>query len=69
MAFTWDIDRSAFPALPATGDPGYAEALAVQSGAEDMAVQVLWALSGRQYGLRDVVVRPCRSAHICQSSD
>lgn len=68
MAFTWPIDRSAFPPLPTLSDPpttdeqaAYDEALAIQSGAEDMAVQVLWALSGRQYGLRDVVVRPCRS--------
>lgn len=60
MAFTWPIDRSAFPALPATDADGYAEALAIQSGSEDLAVGVLWALSGRQYGLNDVTVRPCR---------
>lgn len=60
MAFTWAIDRSAFPALPAEDDPGYAEALAIQNGAEDMAVQTLWALSGRQFGINTVTVRPCR---------
>jgi hypothetical protein len=68
MAFTWDIDRSAFPPLPTLSDPptpteqaAYDEALAIQSGSEDVAVAVLWALSGRQYGLNDVTVRPCRS--------
>lgn len=60
MAFTWPIDRSSFPALPATDAENYAEALAVQNGAEDLAVQILWALSGRQFGINTVTVRPCR---------
>lgn len=60
MAFTWPIDRSSFPALPDTGAENYAEALAVRNSAEDLAVSVMWALSGRQYGLNDVTVRPCR---------
>lgn len=68
MAFTWPIDRSAFPALPTVSDPpadgeqaAYDAALAIQSGAEDLAVQVMWALSGRQFGINDVTIRPCRT--------
>lgn len=41
----------------------YDAALAERGAAEDMAVQVLWALSGRRFGLCDTVVRPCASGH------
>jgi hypothetical protein len=67
MAFDWPVDRSSYPPLPLLSDPptgpeqaAYDEALAVQSGAEDLAVTILWALSGRQFGVNDVTVRPCR---------
>ena len=62
---TWPIDRSLFPALPdQTTDPnGYAAALTVQLACEDMAVGVLWALSGRQFGVCETFVRPCADEH------
>lgn len=37
----------------------YLAALARQSNAEDIAIQVLWALSGRQFGVCETTVRPC----------
>lgn len=61
MAFTWPIDRSEFPPLPEETDPGYDQAVLEQRAAADLAVAVMWALSGRQYGLYEHVVRPCRS--------
>jgi len=59
MSFTWPVDRTCFPSLPADDDPTYATKVAQQSNAEDMAIQVLWQLSGRQFGLQDVTARPC----------
>lgn len=57
---TWPIDRSVFPALPDDpSTPAYAYKLQVQLAAEDTAVQILWALSGRQYGIQQVKIRPC----------
>lgn len=53
------------PALPGLSDSptdveqaAYDLALLRQSAAEDLAVAVLWALSGRQFGVCPVVVRP-----------
>jgi hypothetical protein len=60
---TWPIDRSCFQALPETGDPTYATALAIQLACEDIAVNVLWSLSGRQFGICPALVRPCAEAH------
>ena len=40
---------------------GDVAAAAVQNGATDLAVSVMWALSGRQYGVCPVVARPCRA--------
>lgn len=51
------------PPLPAEDDPGYAQALAVQLASEDAAVNVLWALSGRQFGICPKTVRPCADEH------
>lgn len=65
MSCDWPIDRSCLPALPSPGeDPEnptdeYLAALATHSAAEDLAVSVLWALSGRQFGLCEVTARPC----------
>lgn len=59
MPCDWPIDRSGLPPLPPANDPGYAAALATQNAAEDLAVAVLWALSGRQYGVCPTTVRPC----------
>lgn len=62
----WPIDRGCLPSLPALSDPPTAEeqaaydiALAQRNAAEDLAVYVLWALSGRQFGVCPEVVRPC----------
>ncbi len=66
MPFTWPVDRTGFPALPGDQDPEYAKDLAEQRAAAQVAVGVMWALSGRQFGLYDTVVRPCpagRSPH------
>lgn len=67
MAFEWPIDRTNFPALPdLPGSPtdeqqaAYNKALAEQRGAAQLAVTVMWALTGRQFGLNHVTVRPCR---------
>lgn len=59
MAYEWPIDRTCLPALPAEDDEGYDDALAAQNAAEDLAVQVLWSLSGRQFGVEGVIARPC----------
>lgn len=66
MTCDWPIDRACLPALPVLGDTptdeeqaAYNAALASSNAAEDLAVQVLWALSGRQFGVCPVVARPC----------
>jgi len=51
--FTWPIDSEVLPPVSA----GRQEALL--SAAVDTAVGVLWALTGRRFGLRTVVARPC----------
>ncbi|APQ42282.1 head-to-tail adaptor [Mycobacterium phage Rich] len=64
MTFEWPVERSLLPALPELTDPPsaeYVQALAERNAAEALAIQVLWALSGRQFGLRTVTARPCRS--------
>jgi hypothetical protein len=66
MPFVWPIDRTCLPELPVLPDTptadeqaAYDVALAQRNGAEDLAVQVLWALSGRQFGVWETTVRPC----------
>jgi hypothetical protein len=53
MTCAWPVDRSCLPT--ATSEPDKIK----QQAAEDMAVSVLWALSGRQFGVCPVVARPC----------
>jgi hypothetical protein len=67
---TWPIDRYCYQNwLPQVdgavnvNDPEYPTKLAIQLACEDTAVQVLWALSGRQYGICPTLVRPCAEAH------
>lgn len=60
---SWPIDRSGFPELPPVGDPGYQAALDRQLGMEDLAVEVLWALTGRQFGVCQVTERPMPIEH------
>lgn len=63
MAFTWPIDRSGTltppDPVPVEGADGYV-AMIQQNAAAQLAVEVMWALSGRQFGLADETVRPCR---------
>lgn len=58
MPYTWPVDRACLPPLPAEDDETYEQKLAERNNAEDLAVQVLWALSGRQFGVYETVVRP-----------
>lgn len=39
----------------------YVAALAQRNSAENIAIQVLWALSGRQFGVCETTARPCPS--------
>lgn len=62
----WPVDRSCLPSLPALTDTptwteldAYGAAAAAQDNAVDLASHIMWALSGRQYGLIEVVARPC----------
>lgn len=49
----WPVNRSCLPTAESPLDK------ARQAHAEELAVQILWALSGRQYGVCPVVLRPC----------
>lgn len=60
MTFTWPIDRTGLPALPAPEAPEYAAKVVEQRAAAQLAVTVMHALSGRQFGLYEHTVRPCR---------
>lgn len=55
----WPVDRSCLPALPAEDAEGYEDAVANQDRHLDMAAQVLFLLSGQQFGVFEVVARPC----------
>lgn len=62
----WPIDRTCLTDLPTLGDTptdeeqaAYDSALLARNAAEDVAVSVLWALSGRQFGVCRYTVRPC----------
>ena len=57
----WPVDRSKLPSLPDTADPTYYDALLSQDNAIRIAINMLWALSGRQYGVCETRVRPCTS--------
>lgn len=66
MSCDWPIDRSCLPDLPTLGDTptdeeqaAYDLALQRRNDAEDTAVHVLWALSGRQFGVCETTARPC----------
>lgn len=53
MTCSWPVDRSCLPTAETELDTLQQEA------AEALAVQVLWALSGRQFGVCPVMARPC----------
>lgn len=66
MSCDWPIDRACLPEPPNLGDEptpeeqaAYDLAVAQRSSAEGLAVHVLWALSGRQFGVCEATVRPC----------
>jgi hypothetical protein len=62
VSCNWPIDESCFPALPEESsgdDPVYDAAVLSLESAKALAVEVLWALSGRQFCLQEMVVRPC----------
>jgi hypothetical protein len=50
---SWPVDRACLPTAEADLD------IARQTHAEEIAVGVLWALSGRQFGVCPVIMRPC----------
>lgn len=52
---SWPVDRTCLPL--ADSEPERVK----QENAEDLAVSVLWALSGRQFGVCQVIARPCPS--------
>ena len=62
----WPVDRGCFPPLPELSDPptdeeqaAYDAEVVQRNAAENMAVSVIWALSGRQFGVCPVTTRPC----------
>lgn len=55
MVCAWPIDRTCLPIAESEPD------IVQQSEAEDLAVHVLWALTGRQFGVCPVIARPCPS--------
>lgn len=55
MSCSWPVDRSCLPVADTEIDTQQ------QKDAEDLAVSVLWALSGRQFGVCPVIARPCRT--------
>lgn len=76
MSFSWPVDEAILPALPALSDPpteeeqaAYDAAAAARESAKDVAVQVLWALSGRQFGLQTVTARPSSTRRYWQGVD
>lgn len=65
-ACEWPVDLSCLPELPTVSDPPTDEETAALEAAQlarDIAVEtaadVLWALSGRQFGLDEITARPC----------
>lgn len=50
---SWPVDRECLPAVDGAAEQ------ASRDAAEDMAVEVLWRLSGRQFGVCPVIIRPC----------
>ena len=53
----WPVDEGCLPVIP--DESGSETGQATLDAAVALAVQVLWALSGRQYGVCEAVVRPC----------
>lgn len=54
----WPVDRTCLPELPDESDDDYAVAVELRNHAENTAIAVLWALTGRQFSCSEVTVRP-----------
>lgn len=54
----WPVDRTCFDDLPAENDPTYDAAVAQRNDAENKAIAVLFALTGRQFMCETKIVRP-----------
>lgn len=54
---SWPIDRACLPPV----DENDEVAVAKQQAAADLAVSIMWSLSGRQFGVCPVLARPCPS--------
>ncbi|AWN04224.1 head-tail adaptor [Gordonia phage Sour] len=74
MSCDWPVDEGCMAALPDLPDDPTPEqqeahdaALARREGAIGLAVQVMWALSGRQFGLCETIARPCPAPRIGDS--
>jgi hypothetical protein len=59
MSCNWPVDDSCLPPLPLEDDPNYQSQLRDRMAACDLAVSVLWSLSGRQFGVCETLARPC----------
>ncbi|QFP94639.1 head-tail adaptor [Mycobacterium phage LilMcDreamy] len=57
MSFNWPVDRTG---LPSVGEPPDEAKVLEREGAVALAVSILWALSGRQFGTVTTTARPCR---------
>lgn len=57
-ACDWPVDRGCLPDLPAEDDEDYADKLARRNNAENAAIAVLFALSGRQFMCEEKIARP-----------
>lgn len=58
MLTGWPVDEGCLPEL-GSGDEDDPVLMAQRAGNKALAASVLWALSGRQFGIFDTVVRPC----------
>lgn len=54
----WPVDESCLPVL-GSGDAEDETLMATRSTAIQLAASIMWALSGRQFGIYDTVIRPC----------
>lgn len=59
MTCNWPVDDSCLPPLPDEDDCSYSDRLRDRTAAVEVAVSVLWALSGRQFGVCPTLTRPC----------
>ena len=65
----WPVDEVCLPELPEDTDPDYERKLGIRENAVAIATSVIWALSGRQFGCKNIVYRPRPNAHgICDDA-